>query len=71
MADAQYVPAPPPQGSLAARRPAETGTLAVGAAVFLAGRIFGWDADVQGAVTVLVAALPFAISRAVDWLRAR
>jgi hypothetical protein len=61
----------PTAPSLPARRPAETGTLVVGAAVFLAGRIWGWDAEVQGAVGVLVAALPAGVTFAVERWRGR
>ena len=55
--------------SLPARRPAETGTLVAGAIALVLGRAFGWDGDVQGAVGVIVAALPAAISWSIDRVR--
>lgn len=68
MADAQYVPAPP-QPSLAARRPAETGTAVAAAVVGLAGKVWDLDGDTMGYLLVLVGALPIGISWAVDRLR--
>lgn len=55
-------PTPRTGASLPQRRPAETTTLVAGAAVYLAGRALGWDGDVQGAVTVLVAAVPSVVT---------
>jgi hypothetical protein len=69
-ADAQYVPAPP-QPSLPARRPAETGTAVAAALVGLAGKVWDLDGDTMGYLLVLVGALPFGISRAVDIWRGR
>ncbi len=51
-----------PGANVATRRPTETGALVAGATAFLLGRIFGWDGDVQGAVTVLIGALPAGIT---------
>ena len=53
------------------RRPAESATLVVGAVAFLLGRAFGWDGDVQGAVTIVVGAVPAGITWLVETLRGR
>lgn len=64
------VPAPP-HASLPARRPAETGTAVAAAVAFLLGRLLGWDGATQGAVTVLVGALPSGVTWLVELRRRR
>ena len=51
------------------RRPAESGTVVVGAVVLLLGRVFDWDGEVQSSVSLLVLAAPALISNTVDRLR--
>lgn len=68
MADAQHVPAPPPQ-SLPARRPAETATAVAAALVGLGAKVWGWDGETVGYLTILVGSVPAGVTALVEWRR--
>lgn len=55
--------------SLPERRPAETGTLVVGALVGLGAKVWGWDGETVAYLTVLVGAAPAGITWLVERLR--
>jgi hypothetical protein len=57
--------------SLPARRPAETGTLVVGAIVGLAAKVWGLDGETVAYLTVVVGAVPSGITWLVDRVRGR
>lgn len=68
MADAQHTPLPP-QASLPARRPAETGTAIAAALAGLAAKVWDLDGDTVAYLTVLVGALPAGITWLVELRR--
>lgn len=55
--------------AIVTRRPAETATGAVGALVGLLALIFHWDGQVVAYLTILVAAVPSAITWLVNTIR--
>lgn len=56
---------------LVRRRPAETATLALGAAGWLLASALGADGDQAQAIILIVAAVPTLVTRLVTWLRTR
>ena len=55
--------------NLIARRPAEISTAVAAAVAFLLSRAFGWDESVTAALTIVVGAIPTAVTWVVSTVR--